>query len=251
MSLKSRLASVVRNAPRAVKEPSFARAWLWASLGKPEACFHTSNNTLFDRYPALFAMVRALLVDRPAPRIVSFGCSTGEEVSSLREYFPAASLLGIDINPESIAAARRTWKAAGGDPRIEFRVGSSTGGEPGGSCDAIFALTMFCSEELRVAAPPSCSGILSFAAFDREVSKFAAALKPGGLLIVAHANFRVDDCTDFKEFELVKRLEMAEAPGLPRSLYGADERRVPDDTAVGGIYRRRSPVPATGSQGAA
>ena len=239
MSTRARLSDFVRKASRAAAEPSFARVWLWQSLGKPEACFHTANNTQFDRYPALFAMVRNLLEHRVAPRILSFGCSTGEEVFSLRQYFPAASFLGIDINPGSIAAAQQTWKSAGADPRIVFRVGSCTGGEPDESCDAIFALTMFCSEELRLTAPPSCTGILSFAAFDREVSKFATALKPGGLLIVAHANFRVDDCTGFAAFEVIKRLEITDAPALPRSLYGADERLLQDDRGIGGIYRRR------------
>ena len=32
------------------------------------------------------------------PKILSFGCSTGEEVATLSKYIPHGSIVGVDIN---------------------------------------------------------------------------------------------------------------------------------------------------------
>ena len=49
-----------------------------------------------NRYPEIFAAAAAA-----ARRILSFGCSTGEECVSLAEYFPKAEIIG----PTSICSA--------------------------------------------------------------------------------------------------------------------------------------------------
>jgi hypothetical protein len=59
--------------------------------------------TLPDRYPWLFGFAATRIGSRPNLRILSFGCSRGEEVFSLRKYFPSAAVKGIDINPRNIA----------------------------------------------------------------------------------------------------------------------------------------------------
>src|SRR5277367_5474893 len=59
--------------------------------------------TLPDRYPWLFGFAATRIGSRPDLRILSFGCSRGEEVFSLRKYFPSAAVKGIDINPRNIA----------------------------------------------------------------------------------------------------------------------------------------------------
>jgi len=69
--------------------------------------YQSGGRTGLNRYPQLFTALREALVDAPAPQILSFGCSTGEEILSLRTYIPAARLFGIDLNPQRIATARR------------------------------------------------------------------------------------------------------------------------------------------------
>ena len=70
--------------------------------------FQPYRYTLPDRYPWLFQFAARELADRPDLRILSFGCSRGEEVFSLRRYFPTASIKGIDARPRNIARAVRS-----------------------------------------------------------------------------------------------------------------------------------------------
>ena len=82
-----------------------------------------------DRYPQFFAHVAGRLAHNPAPRILSFGCSTEDEVFTLRRYFPRAELVGIDINPRAIAKCERRLPQQGGDAGIRFsRAGSTLSG---------------------------------------------------------------------------------------------------------------------------
>src|SRR5665213_1447179 len=68
--------------------------------------FQPYNHTLWDRYPWLFRFAAARLGDVKNLCILSFGCSRGEEVFSLRNYFPAATIKGIDIDPRNIACCQ-------------------------------------------------------------------------------------------------------------------------------------------------
>lgn len=217
--------------------PSSARSLVWRKVAPPRDCFNPANSTKADRFPLLFSEIKDQLGSSESCRILSFGCSTGEEVFSLRNYLPDAEIVGIDINPSSIAHARRVWASRGADPRLSFHAASSCIDQPRASFDAILAMTVFCSARLRVKQPETCAGHLSFAAFDAEIARFADRLKPGGLLIVGNANFRVDDTTAADRFVLVRRLAENAVPGLQRPIYGADERLIDGLMDRGAIYR--------------
>src|SRR5882724_9636400 len=64
--------------------------------------FQPYNHTLLNRYPWLFQFARESLGDTADLRVLSFGCSLGEEVFALRKYFPAAAIKGIDIDRRNI-----------------------------------------------------------------------------------------------------------------------------------------------------
>lgn len=207
-------------------------------MGPPQGCFHTANNTEADRFPLIFREVGNRLGGLETCRVLSFGCSTGEEVFSLRNHLPRSEIVGIDINPSSIAQARFAWANAGSDCGITFRAASSCVDEPPESFDAILAMTVFCSGRLAVEQPETCAGILSFAAFDAEIARFAKRLKPGGLLIVGNANFRVDDTSVADRFMLLKRFDKVAVPGLQRPVYGPDERLLMGLSDPGAMYSR-------------
>ena len=57
------------------------------------------NTTALNRYPEIFACAANAAPD--TRRILSFGCSTGEECVTLASYFPAAQIVGTDINPRT------------------------------------------------------------------------------------------------------------------------------------------------------
>ena len=71
-----------------------------------------STATLINRYPNIFGFLRTVMATRHGPdlggetiRILSFGCSTGAEVLSVRAYFPDAEILGCDINTAALSAS--------------------------------------------------------------------------------------------------------------------------------------------------
>ena len=147
----------------------------------PKSLFQPYGATGTDRYPAIFQMARKLLGDGPELRIVSFGCSTGEEVFSLRRYFHQAKIAGLDINPHNIRLCRSRLRR-NPDPGLDFRVAASTEDEPDASCDAIFAMAVFRHGDLNLTPPPPrCDHRIRFADFERVACDFARCLKPRGL----------------------------------------------------------------------
>src|SRR5262249_33650455 len=118
------------------------RSALWLRFRKPRALFQVCNYTQPDRYPALFRLARQQLGDGPELRLVSFGCSTGEEVFTLRKYFPTARIKGIDINPHNVRVCHQRL-AENPAPGLCFEVADSVRGEAVASYDAIFCMAVF------------------------------------------------------------------------------------------------------------
>ncbi len=202
---------------------------------RPDNLFQPSATTLPDRYPDAFAYVRDRITSSN-PRILSFGCSSGEELLSVLSHVPHGQVRGIDVNPLAVRAAQALIRRAGVTNRVSVRLAGDAQGEEPGSCDAIFAMAVFRHGSLG-ARPPTCDRYLRFADFDRTVTGLAAALRPGGLLVIRHANFRFKDCRVAREFERVYPL-LGDADWSSRSpAYGPDDRlssALPDD----GVFRK-------------
>src|SRR5579862_1094793 len=114
---------------------------MWFYLMRPKGAFQPFNDTLDDRYPHIFRFVQSVLGAESKVEILSYGCSTGDEVFSLRQYFPRAVIKGIDINRANIAVCRRRLKEAP-DNTISFATARSTETEPSGGYDAIFCMAV-------------------------------------------------------------------------------------------------------------
>lgn len=153
---------------------------------------HQGNSfTRLDRYPALFGAARALLADRPAARILSFGCSSGEEVQTLGGYFPSAEIVGAEINPFLLRACRRLPV----DDRIRFIPSNENAIGRHGPYDAIFCMAVLTRRphEVEGRALTDISRFYPYRHFERTVASLAQMLGPAGLLIVEHALYRVED----------------------------------------------------------
>jgi 2-polyprenyl-3-methyl-5-hydroxy-6-metoxy-1,4-benzoquinol methylase len=125
---------------------------MWVRLIRPKGLFQPVNDTRANRYPRIFKFVQSQLGAENEVRILSFGCSTGEEVFSLRRYFPRAAIKGIDVNALNIAACRRRQhreRVAG----LSFVTNASTAGEPAGIYDAIFCMPCFVTADWRSLGP--------------------------------------------------------------------------------------------------
>jgi SAM-dependent methyltransferase len=207
---------------------------MWLYLVRPKGAFQPFNDTLDDRYPRIFEFVQAELGAASAIRILSYGCSTGDEVFSLRRYFPRAVIKGLDINRGNIAACRHRLKQSP-DANIAFAAANCTGDELSGSYDAIFAMAVLRHGSLGLPGVTHCHHLIRFEDFARAVSDFARCLKPGGLLVIRHSNFRLRDTPAGQAFETILRLSVS--PGTP--LFGPDSRLLPDCEYPDTVFRKK------------
>jgi SAM-dependent methyltransferase len=164
--------------------------------------FQTYNHTLPDRYPWLFQFAAASLAAAGDLRLLSFGCSRGDEVLTLCKYFPTATIKGIDIDPANIAHCQ-TRMPATAKQCIAFATAASTELEADESYDAIFCLAVLCLGDLTTSNSQVSSPRLYFKDFDDTVGDLARCLKPRGLLFLHTTNFRFCDTACAVNFETV------------------------------------------------
>lgn len=209
-------------------------------LAGPAGLFQPDATTFENRYPRVFRFVRDSIGDGPDRRLLSFGCSTGEEVFSLRSYFPQAAIRGIDINPYNIRRCRRRVGRGGGDPHLSFACAGSVAGEEAGSYDAVFAMSVFRHYGLDDGMP-RCDHRIRFADFDRAVGELARAVRPGGLFAIRNANFRFSDTAAAVGFKPVLLLGGPSGAAGRRSLpvFGPDNLSMPFSARDDGVYRKR------------
>jgi SAM-dependent methyltransferase len=241
MHLKTRLKKIpglvkLVRLGRILADPAYRSEWL-LRRAKPANLFQPVSLTRFDRYPHIFSFVKDRLSGVAAPRLLSFGCSTGEEVFTLRKYFPHAEVVGMDINPRSIAVCRKRH-ARSGDPRIRFELASSAEAEPESYYDAIFCMAVLRHGDAGVSRPENCACLICFDDFEKTVHGLCRVLRPGGFLIIRHSNFRFADTTAAADFDVA----LAVAPkgqGEATPLYGRDNRLLADCVYHDTVFRKR------------
>jgi len=202
-------------------------------LTQGDAVHQDAAVTRPDRYPLLFGAVRDLLGER-AQSVLSFGCSSGEEVVSLRSYFPTARITGAEINKAMLARCR----ALPADPNTSFIHSTRDGIAAQGPYDAIFCMAVLQRRPHQVESSglTDLSRHYPFARFAEEIGFLASQLAPDGLLVVEHTQYRVEDVTD-------AGLEPVPGPGVsiakgPR--FDREGRRIDPQPVIARIFRRVS-----------
>jgi hypothetical protein len=202
------------------------RGQLWTRAAHADELHQSTPDTWEERYPDLFDLAAKLLPD--AKRILSFGCSSGEELVSLRRRFPEAQIVGVELNPRSRRiAARRT--AADRRMSVHSRI-------PDGAFDIIFALAVLQREPHKIAEMQvhDLSPYYPFEKFDGAVRRLVRRLRAGGLLCVQHSHYRVENSSAAAEL-----VPMASSPPLRGLLFGRNGRRL--EAATGRtLFRKRS-----------
>ena len=101
-----------------------------------------------------------------AARILSFGCSTGEELLAIRRRFAAARIVGAEINPRSRRIARRRIER---DRRASVVAPDAIAGR----FDIVFALAVLQVQPHRVAEAgiADLSPIYPFERFDAQLGE--------------------------------------------------------------------------------
>ena len=99
-----------------------------------------NNVTTYNRHPDVFSAVRKLMADSKVEKILSFGCSNGDEPLSLAElWFKDAWILGLDVDDKCLTDAVR--KTQGLRDRIKISYSTQRIIEKSGPFDVVFAMS--------------------------------------------------------------------------------------------------------------
>lgn len=208
-----------------------------ARIGRemPGKLLQPSGATFPDRYPAIFAFLAQHLASHPAPRILSYGCSTGEELLALNAWLPHARIVGVDINPYSLRLARRRIAACAAAP-IGLRLCADPAELAGESFDAVLCLAVLRHGDLQAKMPERCDHLLPFARAEAFMGALAALVRPGGWLALWHVHFRFIDMAPARNFAVALRLPQGSRANRP--LYGSDNCRRRGTACDEAVFRR-------------
>lgn len=187
------------------------------------------------RYPRIIAFVADELKALERPRILSWGCSTGAEIVGLRKAMPHAEIVGVDINPRSLAIARQVL---GTDPGVTLVESGNPADLAGNRFDAVFCMAVLRHGLLEELRPDSCAGILPFAKAERFATDLARCVRPGGLLALWNVHFRLTDMAIASRFTAQLDLEQGQLANQP--LYGPADRRLNGEVCTTAVFRAMS-----------
>lgn len=154
--------------------------------------FHQQSTfTTSDRYPLIFKECADYLSSTSNPKILSFGCSTGEEIYSIGQYLPNAIIMGVDINNWCLRQCRKKYK----NQNFSFVHRFSDKFKNASGFDAIFCMAVFQRTENRTNSNNSQTKSFLFEQFENEISMLDKMLKNGGLLIIDHSDYCFMDTT--------------------------------------------------------
>lgn len=205
----------------------------------PKASGHRARQqmstwTQVDRYPFIFRAMGDVHCETTDLRILSFGCSTGEEIQSLdAHYFTGARIDGVDIDEAALIAAR-SKAYTNNDVEIfdfdAFANGSET-------YDLIFAMSVLCKWPTTKGIS-DISDIYPFSAFAETTTLLHARLAPRGHLVIFNANYRFEDTEAFAADCEVVPVMFEEEQFVHK--FAPDGKRLVDESAGVVFFRRLS-----------
>ncbi len=190
-----------------------------------------TSTTAEDRYPELFGeVVRLSTNSQFVSKILSYGCSTGEECFTLKKYFPSATIIGVDINKSNLRKAEQKNSSEG----IYFRFSNDENIVSGGKYQIIFCLSVLCRWE-DTKFVKNCASIYPFEKFESSVEFLSNQLDVGGLLVVYNSNFRFEDTLSSKKFEIINTPSVIDSGFVKKFKSNNDEL---NESHVHCIYRK-------------
>ena len=166
-----------------------------------------------DRYPRIFSESRDYFGDQKDLKILSFGCSTGEEVITLRRYFPNAVIVGAEINRRALAKCRELPI----DEKISFIYSANRTIRRLGPFDAIFCMAVLQRDPHRIIEEniTDLTEIYPFSKFEQQVAELDRYLRKDGLFIIHFTPYLFDDTAAAVIYEALE-MKREEADLVPK-----------------------------------
>lgn len=183
---------VVKSMIRICTDPDF-RSIIILQLLNPKNIHQTTSLTFMNRYPEIFLACRDYFHGKQDLKILSFGCSTGEEVLTLRHYFPTAHIVGAEINKHSLKICRKLPV----DEKISFVYSNLSEIQKHGHFDAIFCMAVLQREPHVIASKgiTSLKKFYPFEKFQQQTIELDELLNPRGLLVIQYSQYSLLDTT--------------------------------------------------------
>lgn len=228
-----RAAAAVYQIKRYLSDPAY-RSSVHTRLFHASEVQQTTPLTFMDRYPDVFKACRDFFSDKGEIRILSFGCSTGEEVVTLRKYFPDAEIVGAEINRRSLAICRKRRL----DPKIRFIRSTHDRLLKEGPFDAVFCMAVLqrTPQLIEDKHIKNLKKIYPFEKFEEKILEMDKYIRDGGLLVLYYTQYSLEDTSvanryipygdiHYRSLRFNRNSELVETDSLYNSIYLKTSRK--------------------------
>lgn len=175
------------------------RSVVMMQICHPNRVQQTTQLTWYNRYPEVFQTCKAYFDEKGNRdiKILSYGCCTGEEVMSLREYFPEALIVGAEINRRSLEICRERKL----DGKVKFVESSYKNIVEHGPYDAVFCMAVLqrLPHQVTEKKISSLKKMYPFDKFEKQVAELDEYVANDGLLIIHNTQYDLRD-TRFSKY---------------------------------------------------
>jgi hypothetical protein len=157
------------------------------------------TKTWINRYPDVFRtvqMFQSQYSKSACPRILSFGCSSGQELQSIKNYFPTAAIFGCDVNRAALAEAAKVEGCT-------VFLSTPEAIKAFAPFDIIFAMSVLCRFSLSQNAR-SLKSVFPFSEFEDHLGVLDGALSDNGLLCIQNANYLFSQSSFYRSYAPVR-----------------------------------------------
>jgi SAM-dependent methyltransferase len=151
--------------------------------------FQVSNITEFLRYREFYESLKFDIGIGSAPRVLIFGCSSGEELATAYHFWPEAEVSACDVQEDMLAETRRKFPNARVFPSTLSEIAKQ---DP---FDLICANSVFCRNPLPEGP---MAQILPFPMVDEYLALLTLRMAEDGVLMVYNSNYFVQDMSCYK-----------------------------------------------------
>lgn len=164
------------------------------------------NDTQLFRESDVLRIAQFRLLNNGRPlRILSFGCSIGDELVTLRLSFPTAEIVGCDINDRVLEIAQRTVGQVATIVKSDRKTLEDLG-----PYDLICAFAVLCKNPM----PEDFLQQFPATRFDDMVGFLDSMLLPGGLLAITNSSYRFRDSPVFTGYNPIRSSSIWRCGGI-------------------------------------